>query len=94
MQLVLNDAEKLQRFLGLGVVIRRQLVDIADFLIKAFFAGPDVPDPFQHFVKIIGTDVDARLQAFIVHGKALDQVLVQALGGPAAELSAPVDLTR
>ena len=94
MQLVLNDAEKLQRFLGLGIVIRRQLVDIPDFLIKALFAGPDVPDPLQHLVKIIGTDIDTRLQAFIVHGKALDQILVQTLGGPAAELSAPDGIVR
>lgn len=73
---------------ALGVVVHRQFVDVSDFLVKPFFAGPDVPNPFQQFVEIVGPDVAHRLEPFIVHGEALDQVFIKALGGPTAELGA------
>jgi hypothetical protein len=53
--LVLYDFKKLLRRFGLGIVIDRQFINIANFLVKAFFAGTDVADALQYSVILILT---------------------------------------
>lgn len=44
------------------------------------FRGPDVPDAGKQLVEIIAAA--CLLEPLIVHGEALDNILLQPLGGP------------
>ena len=73
--------------MALSVVIGREFEQFAHFLIKAHFAGADVADFFQQFVKVIHAPVGI-FQAFLVQHKAFFQIARQNLVRPTAELHA------
>src|SRR3989338_9227488 len=89
MKFILNNLKEFQRLFRFGIIIGRQLVNIADLLIKPLLTGANVPDALQHFVKIVRTDVDARLEAFVINGEPFDKILIKPLCRPFTELRAP-----
>ena len=85
-QLVLHLGEKNVGFFFRDAVVRAQGKEVADFLIKALFRGPDLADARQQFVEIVpGARI---LEPLIVHDEALHQIFLQVSGGPLAELDA------
>lgn len=91
MQLVLDDPEELGGLRQCRRVVGRHREDLAHPQIHPALAGPDVADTFQQLIKAVrhgGTGDGRVLQALVVQREALDQILAQALGGPAAELRA------
>ena len=86
-QFVLCLGEKhLRGFVG-GVVVGREFEQFSHFLIKPHFAGADVADSFQQFVKIIHASVGI-FQAFVVQHESFFQIARQNLVGPTAKLHA------
>src|SRR5690606_40236549 len=49
-------------------------------------AGTDRTHPLQQFAEIVVAKVTAIFQPLIIHGKALDDVLLDQLGGPDTKL--------
>ena len=85
-QVLHRGKEKLGGFVGL-VVVAAEGKQVAHFLIEALFRGPNIADAAQHLVEVIRAAVRV-LQPLVVHDKALDQILFQHGGGPAAKLHA------
>ena len=63
-------------------------VDVGNLLIEAAFGGPDVPDAFEQLVEIVCAEASPFFEPFVVHRKALDEILVKTLGGPSSKLCA------
>jgi hypothetical protein len=53
-QLVLGFGKKHLGGLVGFVVVAAQGEQIPDLLVKALFRGPDIPDAFQQFIKVVG----------------------------------------
>ena len=85
--LVLHGGEEDLGFLLAFPVVGGQGEDLADALIHALLAGPDLADAGQQFVEVVGQPV-AALQPLVVQREALDDVLAEALRRPLAELRA------
>lgn len=85
---ILHGGKKLFGNFFVRVIIGTALsIDIGDLLIKAPFTGADVPNPFQLFFKIVFPKIVLRIfQPLIIHGKALDDVFFEHLGGPDPEM--------
>lgn len=91
MQLVLDEAEELGGFRQRRRVVGRHRKDLANAPVHPALARPDVADALQQLVETVGRGRagDRRiLQVLVVQGEALDQILAQAFGGPAAKLRA------
>ena len=92
-QFVLNRAEKLRRFLSGRYIVSRHGKNILDAQVHAPFAGTNVPNTLEQFIKVVRQRCCSRnrriLQAFVINGKPLDHVFLQTLGRPYAKLSAP-----
>lgn len=69
------------------VVVGGKGEKVAEFLVEALFAGPDVADPREEFVEVVRAAVGV-LQAFVVDDEAFLQVFVECRVRPAAELGA------
>ncbi|MOA20149.1 hypothetical protein D3C78_1405750 [compost metagenome] len=82
-QLVLHGFEEQHAGLGLGVVIHAGGVQVEYLAVEHLLAGTNIADALQQLLPVAAAA--QILQARIVHGEALDQVLAQALGGPDAE---------
>ena len=85
--LVLHHPKEAQRNLRLGIVINARSVNIQHLAPKDLLRRPDIPNPSQQLIKVIPTA--SAFKTLIIQGKALDQVLTQALGRPDAKLCAP-----
>ena len=88
-QFVLYDFEELGCLLVIRLVIRGKREDFTHAQVNPFFAGADIADAFQQFVKVIrcGDGADRRVfQAFVVNGKAFLQVFAEGARRPLAEL--------
>ena len=83
-QLVLHHFEKSHRLGAFGVIVHASSVEVEDLTVHHLFGGTDVPDAVKKLLPIAAAA--EILQALIIHGEALDHVLLQALGSPAAEL--------
>ena len=84
--LVLNHGKELLRGLGARIVIHARGVDVENLPPEHPLRGTDIADAGEQFVEVAATA--GLLQAFVVHGEAFDQVLLQLGGGPLAELRA------
>lgn len=83
-QLVLHHLEKSHRLGAFGVIVHAGGVEVEGLTVHHLFGGTDVPDAVKKLLPIAAA---AEIpQSLIVHGEALDHVLLQALGSPAAEL--------
>ena len=89
-EFILHGFEEGKRGVCLRIIVNGEAVDVAYLLVEAFLRCPNVPDTFEQFVEVIGTDTPAFLQPDVVQNKTLDQVLTQPFGRPYAELGAPV----
>src|SRR6185436_5057486 len=89
-QLVLDDLEELPRFGSGRVVVDRERIKIANLLVEALLGGPDLPDPLHELVEVVGAERGSLLEPLVVEDEALDDVILEPLGGPATELRAPV----
>lgn len=69
-----------------GAVVAGEGEEVAHFLVEALLRRADVADAGQQLVEVVPPA--GLLQALVVHGEALDQVLLQVGGGPLAELGA------
>ena len=88
MQFVLHDLKELVCLVGSWVVVDGKRVDVADLLVEALLRGADVSDAFQQLIEVVSAKTAALLEPLVVHDEAFQQVLPEALGGPAAELGA------
>lgn len=53
MQLILHGGKEFPGQRRLGIIVGGQRIQVGDLLVKTAFTGPDFPDAFQQFVKII-----------------------------------------
>lgn len=79
---------------GVGRVIRHRRVDVCDLLLHHPLAGPELPDLLQQFHEVALIKPTVELEAFLVDGKPLQDVILQAVRGPSAELGGAGLLTR
>ena len=83
--------KKSGRSRGAGLIIGSESEDLPHPQVDPSLAAADVANAFKQLVEIIRhpTSIDGRVLApLVVHGEALDEILAQALRGPAAELGA------
>ncbi len=84
--LVLNHREKFLRRLRPRIVVHTGGIDVEHLSPENAFRRTDVADAAQQFLEVIAA---AGLpEAFVVHGEAFDQVLLQLGSRPLAELRA------
>ena len=86
MHLVLNCCKEPLRCRCGRVVIQRRGVNIRDFLVELAFRDPDFPNLLELPLKELIRQMAALLEAFGIHGPALDGVVLDDLVGPFAEL--------
>ena len=84
-ELVLHLGEEERGFLFTSLVVIAEGEEVADFLVEAFFRGPDVADAGEEFVEVIPTS--GVLEALVVHDEAFDNVFLQMGAGPLSELN-------
>src|ERR1700743_512325 len=83
MQFVLNCFEKLPGYFRIIFVIDTALlIDIGYFKIQTPFAGADLPDALQQFIKVILAEVFTLFQPFIIQHKTFNNKLFKRFGGP------------
>ena len=68
------------------VVIQRGGVDVRDFLVELALGEPDFPDLFELALEELIRQVAPALEAFGIHGPALDGVVLDDLVSPLAKL--------
>jgi hypothetical protein len=65
-EFVLDNAEKLQCLLGFSIIVNREGIKVADFLIKALLRGANIPDAFQKLVKVVCPKDSALFEPLVV----------------------------
>ena len=86
MHLVLNHCKELLRGFDARIVVHARGVDVEDLSPEDALRRTDVADAGEQFVEVVAAA--GLLEAFVVHGEAFDQVLLQLGGGALAELRA------
>jgi hypothetical protein len=84
--LVLHDGEELLRSVGARVIIHAGGVDVEHLPPEDALRGTNIADAGEQFVEVAAAT--GLLQALVVHGEALDEVLFKPGRGPLAELGA------
>lgn len=83
-QVLYGGEENLRRLVAL-VVVAAQGKQVAHLLVEALLRGTDVPDARQHFIEVVRAAIRV-LQTLVVQHEALEQILLEHRGRPAAEL--------
>ena len=70
-----------------GVVVHAALrEDVCDLLIEAALGSSDISDAFEQLLEVVDAQVVAIFKALIVHSESLNDVFLEALRRPNAEL--------
>ena len=89
----IDQRHRLEEVLGnlaFAVVVHRKGENFLDLLIHPLLTGPDISNPLQQFVKVVGAELTGIAQPLVIEGKALFHVFGQDTAGPPAEMYAHI----
>ncbi len=84
-QLVLSLREEHLRGLVCAVIVAAECKEVAHLLVEPLLGCADVPYPGKQLIEVVRSAVRV-FEPLVVHGEALDQVLLQMARGPLTEL--------
>jgi len=88
MHLVLNHLEEFSRHGCARIIVDAGGINFEHLAPKHLLRRADIPDAGQQFIKVIAPT--RLLEAFVVQRKSFNDIFPQSLGGPNAELRAPM----
>ncbi len=75
MQFVLNDPKELLRLGTVGFVVGGQDENVLDLQVHPLLGRPNVPNPLEHLVEVIGPVRVGVLETLVVKQEPFDQIL-------------------